>query len=240
MPCLPQIMPPVGKSAPLMNFATSLTSSLRIVNQRATGVDDFGEIVRRDVRGHADRDARAAVDEQIRDARRQDDGFLFLLVEVGLEIDRVLVEVGEQFLGDLFEAALGVPVGGGRVAVDRAEVALAVDERVAHREILRHADERVVDAGVAVRVVFAEHFTDDLGAFRVGAVVQQAEFAHRVEHAAVGRLQAVAGVGQRAPDDDRHRVVDVGLLHLLADVDQCHGILVLHNLSGSCQHNRCR
>ena len=36
--------------------------------------DDFGEIVRRNVGGHADGDAARTVDKQIRDARRQDVG----------------------------------------------------------------------------------------------------------------------------------------------------------------------
>jgi hypothetical protein len=67
------------------------------------------------------------------------------------------------------QARLGVAVGRRRVAVDRAEVALAVDERVAHREVLREADHRVVDAGVAVRVVLAEHVADDRGALLVRA-----------------------------------------------------------------------
>ena len=62
---------------------------------------------------------------------------------------------------DAREARLGVPVGRRRIAVDRAEVALAVDERVAHREVLREADHRVVDGCVAVRVVLAEHVADD-------------------------------------------------------------------------------
>lgn len=32
-------------------------------------------------------------------------------------------------------------------------------------------------------------------------------------------FQAVAHVGQRTRDDDRHRVVDIGRLHLLFDID---------------------
>ena len=32
-------------------------------------------------------------------------------------------------------------------------------------------------------------------------------------------LEAVAGVRQRAPDDDGHGVVEVGAAHLLLDVD---------------------
>src|SRR2546427_5797454 len=51
----------------------------------------------------------------------------------------------------------------------------------------------------------------------VAAVRGQAEQLHRVEHAAVDGLEAVANVGQRASDDDGHRVVEVRLPHLLFD-----------------------
>ena len=56
-----------------------------------------------------------------------------------------------------------------------------------------------------------------LGEAAVGAV---AAVVHRVEHAAVHRLEAVADVGQRAADDDRHRVVDVGALHRGLQLDR--------------------
>ena len=45
----------------------------------------------------------------------------------------------------------------------------AVHERVAHVEILREADERVVHGRIAVRMKLAENFADDLGALAVGA-----------------------------------------------------------------------
>ena len=32
-------------------------------------------------------------------------------------------------------------------------------------------------------------------------------------------LEAVAGIGQRAPDDHRHRVIEIGAAHLLFDID---------------------
>ena len=98
---------------------------------------------------------------------RQDFGLLLRSVEVVDEIDRLLVDVGEHPLGHPREPALGVAVGGGRVAVDRAEVALAVDQRVAHAEGLRHPHQRVVHGAVAVRMVALEHFADDAGAFGV-------------------------------------------------------------------------
>ena len=55
----------------------------------------------------------------------------------------------------LLHPALGVPVGGRRIAVDGAEVPLPVDERVAHREVLGQAHQGVVGGRVAVRVELA-------------------------------------------------------------------------------------
>jgi hypothetical protein len=33
-------------------------------------------------------------------------------------------------------------------------------------------------------------------------------------------LETVAGIGQRAPDDDAHRVVEIGAAHLLFNIDR--------------------
>src|SRR5262249_18402876 len=68
-------------------------------------------------------------------------------------------------------------------------------------------------------MIALQHLTDDARALRVAPVVQQVLAEHRVEDAAVHGLQAVACDGERAPDDDRHRVVHVGLAHLVLDVD---------------------
>ena len=53
---------------------------------------------------------------------------------------------------------------------------------------------------------------------KINSEMQEALAEHRVEHAALHRLQAIAGVGQGARDDDRHRVFDVGRLHDVGDV----------------------
>ena len=105
------------------------------------------------------------------------------------------------------------------VAVDRAEVALAVDERVAHREVLGEPDEGVVEGDVAVRVVLAHHLADDRGALAVRAGRRQPHLAHRVEDPAMDGLEAVADVGQGARHDDAHRVVEVRDAHLVLDAD---------------------
>jgi hypothetical protein len=85
----------------------------RICGLRAAqaGVDHFGEVVRRDVGRHADRDARGAVDQQVGHRVGSDDRLELLAVVVGHEIDGFLVDVGQQLGGDLLQPALGVAVG---------------------------------------------------------------------------------------------------------------------------------
>ena len=139
------MMPPVGKSGPRDQLEQALEADARIVDQGDAGVDHLAQIVRRDVGRHADGDAAGAVDQQVRELRRQDRRLAVAVVVVRPEVDRVLVDVGEQRVGGLGQARLGVAHGRRRIAVHRAEIALAVDQRQAHREVLRHAHHGVVD-----------------------------------------------------------------------------------------------
>ena len=105
-------------------------------------VAHFAQVVRRDVGGHADGDAVGAVDEQVRELARQDERLAIFAVVVVDGIDGVVLEVGEHLGGDGRQPGLGVTVGGGRQAGDGAEVALRMNETMAHVPILGHADER--------------------------------------------------------------------------------------------------
>jgi hypothetical protein len=194
--------------------------ALRVADQVHRRVDHLAEVVRRYVGRHADGDAARAVDEQVRDARRQDRGLDLRVVEVRDEVDALLVDVAEQLDRELREARLGVAVGCGGVAVDGAVVALAVDERVAHREVLGETDHRVVDARVTVRVIVAEHVTDDGGALAVRGGGQEPLLVRGVQDAPVDGLQAVTRVGDGAPHDDAHRVIEVARAHLVLDRDR--------------------
>ena len=180
-----------------------------------------------------------AVDQQVRELGRQDRRLLLGPVVVVDEVDGVLVDVGEHLAGDRGQARLGVAHRGGGVAVDRAEVALPVDERVAHREVLGQPDERVVQRAVAVRVVLAHHLADDRRALAVRAGGRQPHLAHRVQDPAVDRLEAVADVGQGARHDDAHRVVEVADPHLVLDADRSEVAQVVGHVSDlSCRVRR--
>ncbi len=195
-----------------------LAAHVRMVERPVHAFGDLAHVVRRNVRGHADRDAGGAVAQQVREARRQHGRFLGLAVVVRQEVDGVLVDVAHHFHGERRHAAFGVTHCRGGIVAGGAEVALSVDERVAHRPGLRHTHQRVVDGGVAVRVVFAHDLADHAGALGVAAVRAVSAVIHRVDHATVHRLHAVAHVRERTVDDHGHGVRQIGIAHFLLQI----------------------
>ena len=189
----------------------------RIVDQRHAGIDHLAEIVRRDIGRHADGDAAGAVDQKIGEARRHHHRLALGIVVVGLEVDGVLVEILDQRARHALKPHFGVAHGRGRIAVDRTEIALAVDQRQAHGEILRHPDQGVVHGLVAVRVIFTDDVADHARRLAIRLVPLVAVLVHRIEDAPVHGFEAVARIGQRARHDHAHGVIEVALLHLLGD-----------------------
>ena len=84
------------------------------------------------------------------------------------KIDRVLFDAVEQKPRNIGHPRFGVTIGGGVIAVDIAEIALAVDQRITRGKILREADKRVIDRLVAVRMESTHHVADDLCGFLGG------------------------------------------------------------------------
>ena len=85
---------------------------VRVVEHVDAGVDDLVEVVRRDVRRHPDRNPAAAVDEQVGEPCRQDDGLLVLAVVGVGEVDGVLVDLTDELHRERGETRFGVPLGG--------------------------------------------------------------------------------------------------------------------------------
>ena len=176
--------------------------------------------MRRAVGRHPDGDAGASVQEEDGQFGRQDRRLHLVAVEVGNKVDGVRVQILQQGLGaDLGQLALRVPHGGGGIGIDRAEVAVAVDQGGAGAEILREADQRIVDGHVAVGVVLPQHLADDAGALAMGAGGSEAQAGHGVQDPAVDRLEAVAGVGQCPAQYDAQGVLEEGLGDLVGQLD---------------------
>ena len=191
--------------------AASPRCAFGVADQVEASGAELGEVVRRNRGRHAHGNARGAVGQEVGKARGQHDGLAQRAVVVVAEVHRVLGEPLHQRLGGGREAGLGVARGGRVVAIDVAEVALPVHERVAHGEGLGEARERVVDRRVAMRVVVAHHVARDLGRLAKAPGRREAQLAHGVEDAAMDGLEPIARVGQRAVHDRGERVGQVSL-----------------------------
>ena len=95
-------------------------------------IAELGGVVRRDRGSHAHRNARRAVGEQVREGAGENGRLLVLLIVSRPEVDGVLGDAGKQLGRHFRHARFGVAHGGGVIAVDIAEIALPVDQRVAH------------------------------------------------------------------------------------------------------------
>jgi len=141
------------------------------IHQVRDGVGDLAQVVRWDIRGHTDRDPTHAVHEQIGHFGRQHQGFLQCTVKVIREVHGVFIEIGEHLLTYRTQPRLGVTYGSGPIPIDGPKVALAIDERVTHVEVLSHAHHRLIDGGIAMGMVFAQHFSHDACALACGPIV---------------------------------------------------------------------
>ena len=201
------------------NLHQVIDTHARLFDHPDTGVDHLGQVVWRDIGRHPHRNPGRTVDQQVRNLGRQHLRLVLRLIVVRGEVDRFLVDVGQQLVRNLGHAHFGVTHRSRRITVYRTEVALAVDQHVAQREGLGHAHDGVVDGGVAMRVVFTDDVANHTRRLLVRLVPIVAQLAHGEQHTTVHRLQAVTHIRQRTPDDDAHRVVQVGLLHLVFEID---------------------
>ncbi len=193
-----------------------------MIDEVERGVAQLRRIVRRDRGRHADRDALGAVGEQVGERARQHRRLVFRAVIGRTKVDGVLVDAVDQEPRDLGEPRLGVAHRRGIIAVDVAEIALAVDQRIALREVLREAHQGIVNRLVTMRMEFADDVADDARAFLERGAGVEPQQPHGIEQTAVDRLQTVARIGKRAMHDGRQRIVEIALLQCLAERDLLH------------------
>ena len=166
---------------------------VRVLGQHDRGGARLSEIVRRNLARHRPADATRAINEQVREGDGQHPRLLLLLREVRLVLGHDLgAQIGEPGRRGGGEAGLRIAVGGRRIRVllraNAAPVALAIDERHVEHEALRHADHRVVNRRVAMRVVVADHMTNRQGRLLIRPTRAATELVHRMDDAALDGL----------------------------------------------------
>ena len=189
-----------------------------VVDEGDAGVEHLGEVVGGNVGGHTHGNTRSAVDQQVGYLCGHHGGFLQRIVEVVHHIHRFLVQLVHHGLAHQRKAALGVTHGCSTVTVDRTEVPLAVDQRVAHVPLLSHAYQSAVYRAVAMGVVLTQHLTHDTGALLVRLIVYVIQALHSIQDATMDGFESVAHVGQCTGHDYRHRVVDIRFPHFMLNV----------------------
>ncbi len=136
---------------------------MRSINHCHQSIDDFSQVVWRDLGRHTDSDPLGTVNQQVGIFARQHQRFFKRIVVVGPEIDCFLVDVVKQFVGQAVHANLGITHRRSRIAIDRTEISLAVNQRIAHGKILRHSYDGVIHGGVTMRVILTDDVTNDTG-----------------------------------------------------------------------------
>ena len=140
---------------------------------------------------------------------------MFAAIVVWAEIHGLLVQVRKQLVRNFGHADFRITHGCCVVAVHGSKISLAVNQHMAQRKILRHANDCFVDRAVAVRMVFADHIADNAGGLFVRPVPVVVQLMHGKQHAPVYGFEAVPGIGQCAAHNHAHCVVEVAAPHFL-------------------------
>ncbi len=91
--------------------------NLGVIHQGKTAIDDFVEVMRRNVGCHTDGNTGGTIDEQIGHARWENIGNEFSAVIIFREIHCLLVQVGQELMGNLVHAYFRVSHGRRRITV---------------------------------------------------------------------------------------------------------------------------
>ena len=221
MPARPRIRPPVGKSGPCTIWHSSSIVISGLSRCGDAGVDHLAQVVRRNVGGHADGDAARAVDQQVRELRRQHRPAPAACRRSSRGNRPCPCRDRRAACRPPWPA--GIPCSAPPPADRRRPSRSCPGRRPAAgawRNPAPCAPAHRRSAQVAVRMIFAHHLADDAGRLDVLLVPVEPQLVHPEQDAAVHGLQPVAHVGQRARDDHAHGVIEIAALHLLGDGDR--------------------
>ena len=192
-----------------------------VLDEVHAGLDDFGQVVWRNVGRHSHGDTLGSIDQQVRIPSRQNNRFFARCVVVGTHVDSVVTQLVHELLSDLRQLRFGVSFGRSSQAHDGSKVTLTINQRTPQREVLRHPNQRVVNRNGSVRVKVTGRVTRNLctlARLRVGRESQP--LIHHVHDAPLHGFQSVTNIRQCARCDDRQSVVEIPPARFFADADK--------------------
>ena len=210
--------------------------NLGVVNIGADSIAHLREVVGCHIGSHTDSDTRRAIYQQERNSGRKHSRLLLRVVVVGHKVHSILVDISHHLVGNLTHTSLGITHCCCAITIHRTEVTLTVYQRITKAPPLGHTHHCVIYRTVAVGMEFTQHITDNLCTLTGRLVGVEAELvAHIIHNTTVHRLHTIAHIRQSTRNNNRHRIVDVGALHLLLNINFLYPF-VCHFLS--CYYNR--
>ena len=183
--------------------------------------------MRRNIRRQTDRNTGCAVDQQVRIARRQHIRLLQRIIEVKTERNGILVNIPKHFQRKRRHSRFRITHRRRAVSVNRAEVAMAIDQQRTHAVRLCHTNHGVVDRAVAMRMIFTETIADDTRTLFMRLIGRHAQLAERKQNPALNGLESILHTRERTFQNDMLRIGNHGNVHNLV-----HGLL--NNLMTRC------
>ena len=165
-----------------------------VFDECETGIDGLGQVMRRYLCRHADRDPFRAVQQKIWQPGGQYDRLQFSLIVVGNKIDCFLVDVGQQLMRDFGQTHFCIAHRSRFVPVNRTKVTLPVNEGITHGKILGNTNDGIVNGGIPMRVIFTDDVTGYPGGFLVRFVPRIAKLEHCVKDSPMDWFEAIPDV----------------------------------------------
>lgn len=118
----------------------------RLVSEKVEEcVYDFRQVMWGNIRRHTDSDTHDAIEQKIREARREDTGLLLRSIIVICPINRFFIDILEHEFTEFCHLYFGISHRSSIIPIHRSEISLTIDERITHRKILCHTHHRFVD-----------------------------------------------------------------------------------------------
>ena len=144
---------------------------------------------------HTDGNARCPIRQQIGKSGGQHNRLFIFAVISGAKINCIAVNIPQQQTGNFGHARFRVTHGGGIIAIDIAEIALPINQWIAHRKILRQTHQSIVNRLVTMRMITTDNIADNARRFFKPLLWVKAQLPHGIKQATVHRLQTVAHIG---------------------------------------------
>ncbi len=181
-------------------------------------IDDFSEIMRRDIRCHTDGDTDGTHEQKIWNTSGENRRLSFRCIIVWSKINSFFFDISEHLIGDFTHTSLSITHGRCAISIDGSKVSLTIDQRVSESPRLSETYHCLIHRAITVWMVFTEHISDNFCRFTIFGTRMEREIMHCIKDSSMYRLQSVTDIGQCTRDNHWHGIIDITVLHFKTNI----------------------